>query len=981
MKVRAVLYPDDWTPDGREEVVLRLAPDAMLQDAVEAALAGAVDIAEARHFVRAEIDGVAVPAELWTGTPAPPAHAGRELAFTLQPRGRVLRSIVQVAIVVAAAYIAGPAVFGLEVGSVAYAAATAAITVGGTLAFNAIFPAPTPQLGGAALPQERSAGPERQVASQAANRARPYGRRSLVLGAMRIEPDLATAQLAVPAATAGGADTDRTSILPGATAASLAPRLDRIMLLDLGIGRLAYGAEAPGYAVGAGGVVSAGLGTLLADSIEIDPYYLVEPGGPLAPPAARGAGLAVPESAAWPLRVRAARLDTDPLSGATVEIDSTRGGTRLLLVVGGLLYSSSDAGALQRVTSRVTVTGEDPAGQAADAVYGIDLSGASLTPGYAALELAAGTRDWKIAGGARSTTTRSRVDLSVAGSYWLAPLADLAARRLPTTLLAVRLRGAVGAPPRRIVRAVVGQRVAVPNAAGAWTGSQVSRNPAALLRAFALGFWDTAARTGGGPAPTGALLAGTGRPMDTIDHDSLAAFYRRCEAHDPPLRCDLWLQDDGRPADAVERLIAACGRAEISWRTGRLGVVWSELDDAPQGLIAPANTLPGSLSIAWKGATPPDEIVATWFDRTDWQPKEMRVAVPGRTGAARERQIRIEGVTEEAAVRFHTAAAAAEEAFHRRVVTFRMGRAGARMSRGDVWLMAADLLSGGLTGRLRALGEREIALDRAVRVGARTWIALDVPGAPLHQCAVLAAPGEAEITDRLLLADPHPALASRDVSRPRDAVWRLYDLDLPPRPVRIVANRPVSASEFEITARDERREYWEFLDRFRADSVTPRDPATLPDGVTLRGDQTWNWPQAWTDLGFETATMLVIGAGGGGRGGASRPCKESGFNDEGFSTSTNYAAMSGAGGGAGGVTTVSFGDMVLTVEGNAASGGTQAGTVGIGRNFLIRAADGPFIFDFGMGGVGGAGGRSPCSFGGNGQNGADAFAMIYPLIA
>ena len=804
---------------------------------------------------------------------------------------------------------------------------------------------------------------------------------------MRIEPDLLTGQLVAPAAGSGGADTDRTFIVPGPATATLAPRLDRIMLLDLGIGALAYGADDTAYDIGEGRVKTAGLAKLHADSVAIEPQYLVEPGAALAPPATRGANLAVPASAGWPLRARALRLERDPLSGSTVNIESARGASRLLCVIGGVLYGSTAAGSLTSRTSEVSATGTDPTGAAADVTYSLNASGSSLTPGFFALELAAGARDWSLTGAARSTTTRARAELDVGGFYWLVPVSDLSGRRLPTSLLAVRLKGAVGAPPRRVLRATVGQRIPVPDAAGVWSGAQVSRNPAAVLRAFALGWYDTAVRAGGGPAPTGALLAGTGRPGDTVDHDNLARFYRFCEEHKPPLRCDLWLQDDSRPADAVERLIAACGRADISWKTGRLGVVWGAPDDEPVGLVAPANVLPGSLAIAWKGGDIPDVIAATYLDRNGWAPKEVRVAVPGRSGAVRERPVRLEGVTEAGAAAFLTAAIAAEEAYHRRLVSWRSGRAGAMMTRGSVWLMAADLLSGGLTGRLRTLGESEVRLDRAVRIGGRTWLAIDAPGAPLHRSAVIRVPGEPEVTDRLVLAEPHPALGSKGAHNPRDAVWRLYDLDLSPQPVRIVANRPLSESEFEIVARDERREFWTFLDNYRETAETP------PDSVTLRGDQTWQWPEAWTGAGIVDA-QLVLFSGQGGQGGqGGSGCRRWGTDDEGDYYDIEYEGRRGGTGAVGGQSTARFqsGGVVAVPGGPGGAGGY--GSVYYGRNGsagsrnqssrTIRSSGAPIVFDFGNGGAGGWGGaraRRNCGSSGNqGYTGGSGYAFVRPL--
>ena len=637
MRIRASLRPEPWSAEGWEEVELVLPPDATLAQAVA--------------VIMAEIDGRPVPAEIWTETPLP---RGGTLALTALPRGRTFWQVVVIAAAIAASFIPGIGQY-----------VSAAILIGGNLLIAALFPLPI--LPGPAPPP---AGPERYIASTAGNRARPYGRRTLVLGRMRFAPDLLTRQLLAPTSVTVSLGrytfSDHRVTIPGTATAETVPRLDRVMMLDLGIGSLAvYPKVGEAVTIAAGVRVRGPWVPLIdADSEQIAPEFAVGPGGNLTPPSGRG-------STTWPLRCRALHESGETLSGGAVVVDRTRTASRLMVVIGGQLYNSTDRGALAEQTAvigfRGSATGE------ASIVADLAVANDTLSPEYLAVELAGGQRRWRLSGGDRSVTTRARSELSVLGSYWLAPLADLAGRSLPTTLYGVRIWGQVGAPPRRTLRIEAAQMAPVPTETGVWGGNpQPSRNPAAILRAFALGWYD-----GGG-----LLIAGTGRHADTIDHANLARFHARCEAHDPPLRCDLALQNDSRPAERIERLIAATGRAEISWASGRLGVVWAEPDDAPQGLISPAQILPGTLAQHWRRDPLPDEIVASYLDRAAWDAREIRLRVPG--GAAvggRERQIQLEGVTEREAATFHLACLAADEAYHRRVVTWRSGREGAAAAR------------------------------------------------------------------------------------------------------------------------------------------------------------------------------------------------------------------------------------------------------------------------------------------------------------
>lgn len=976
MLIRARLLAEPWSRTGGEEVELLLPPDATLTEAVDEALGADLPLAEARDVVMAEIDGRPVPAEIWTATPL---ERGVALTLTALPRGGGFRTIAQIALIAAAIAVGNPYI-------------AAAILIGGNLALNALFPAPTPGLPGLAGPNEQ---PDRLAASAAANRLRLYGRRALVLGDMRWTPDLLARQLVVP--TRDGAldpadppgtvppPVDHVVVVPGVADAALGIRLDRMLFLDLGIGRLAV-AHPDGTVALRPGIRETRAERLLeADSTPIAPEYVVGPGGALAPPAGlRG-------SAAWPLRARAVIEDAHPVSGAAHEIDRTRSASRLLVVLGGALYDSEAGGRVIEESTDMRFLGSAPGEPDIDQT--VVVSNDSLTPEYIGVELAGGERDWTISGGDRSLSALSRVELSVVGSYWLAPLADLDGRRLPSTVCAVRIAGQVGAPSRRTLRVRTTQLVPVPNAAGVWGGESASRNPAAILRAFALGWYED-----------GELVAGTGRDSETIDHEGLARFHRRCEAHDPPLRCDMVLQGDQRPAEQLERLIAATGRAEISWSTGKLGVIWAEPGDVPQGLISFAQVRPGSLNMAWRPDAPPSEIVATYLDRAVWDGREVRIEVPGATATGRPRQVRIEGVTERAAALFHAAAIAGEEAFHRRGLSWRAGREGAMLTRGTLWLMAADLISGGLTGRLRAFGDGLVRLDRPVRLGAQPWLAIDAPGSGLHRTPVLAADATPAggLTDALALVQPVPGFDAGDVARPRDVVWRLYDFDRPPQPVRIVANRPVSETEFEIAARDESAAFWEFLDTYRdAPAAPPR--IDLPDHVEIDADGQWAWPQAWTDAGIVDASMILSGAGGGEQG-------DSNFiegDDDPKGGSFDRYISGGAGANARSSRVTLAGGEVITARGGAGGGrsrydhnalgepggsgrparrtgyrgrttGGFDGQAGERVSRQIVAADTPLTVDLAAGGAGGAaaGGDNAASPGGRGR---PARLLIYPL--
>ncbi|MGL6046622.1 MAG: TipJ family phage tail tip protein, partial [Vogesella sp.] len=99
-----------------------------------------------------------------------------------------------------------------------------------------------------------------------------------------------------------------------------------------------------------------------------------------------------------------------------------------------------------------------------------------------------------------------------------------------------------------------------------WTGSawasQVSQNPAWLLLYFLRG-----------GIINGRRAWGAGLPDGRIDIDSIKRFAAWCDRK--ALTCSLVL-DRQSSIKAVAEQIARCGRAQLTWQSGRYGVVWDD---------------------------------------------------------------------------------------------------------------------------------------------------------------------------------------------------------------------------------------------------------------------------------------------------------------------------------------------------------------------------------------------------------------------
>ena len=134
------------------------------------------------------------------------------------------------------------------------------------------------------------------------------------------------------------------------------------------------------------------------------------------------------------------------------------------------------------------------------------------------------------------------------------------------TRLGLRIR-ASGQLSGRLDRLSATVRQKVPTWDGAaWTAPVPSSNPAYIFRWYARGIYRQIA--GGLDI---RLVAGVGLAPGRIDDEALIAWGDWCAAQG--LRCDIVLDRAISHAEVLT-LIARCGRAAVTWQTGKLGVIW-----------------------------------------------------------------------------------------------------------------------------------------------------------------------------------------------------------------------------------------------------------------------------------------------------------------------------------------------------------------------------------------------------------------------
>ena len=371
------------------------------------------------------------------------------------------------------------------------------------------------------------------------------------------------------------------------------------------------------------------------------------------------------------------------------------------------------------------------------------------------------------------------------------------------TRLGVRIR-ASGQLTGRLdrVSAIVRQKVPVWDGA-AWTAPQPSSNPAYIFRWYAQGIYRDAA-----DRLSTRLVAGAGLAPGRVDDEALIAWGAWCEAQG--LGCDLVI-DRALSHAEVLTLIARCGRAGVTWQTGRLGVIWDEEGRPATALVTPGNIVAGSFRVEYANGQTAEEVAVRYIEPDlDWQYNTLRRTVPD-AGAhpASTATVTLPGVTDREQAAIACNLQAARQVYHRRRLTWEMAAEGLSLARGDVVTITHSLIDGGAAGRLVGGTADRVRLNRAVDpTGADPRLLLRLLDGRVHQTAVSRPPGEAGAVDALVLADPLPLAPGADGANARDILWRLYDDALPPVRARIVAVRPRGDRHLRFVAIDEVEAYY-----------------------------------------------------------------------------------------------------------------------------------------------------------------------------
>ena len=400
-----------------------------------------------------------------------------------------------------------------------------------------------------------------------------------------------------------------------------------------------------------------------------------------------------------------------------------------------------------------------------------------------------------------------------------------------------------------------------------WKGDAIgwvtesSNNPGAQILAYARGFTD----------PTGKRIAGMGLPDRQIDVEALKAFTLHCAAND--LTYDHWLTEV-RSHQGVLDAIALAGFGQIAWPRGRLAVVWAADEQPLSGVVNMATIKKGQFQVDYTLASAADGIE---YDRTTWEAKTLRVPAPGVTTMLNPAQVSGEGVTSEAHAALLARWHLAQSLYQYKAITYSTDIEHMSYGRMSVLALQHDLTQWGFGGQVlsASMGPgRAVTLQLDVPVPApaqgSAYIGLRIPGERVYRVLrVVPFTGD---SDQLKLADPWPTDAelpgSGNANPAWDTIW-IYDFkQTPGYRVRVVGVRP--ESDLKGAAVDvvpESQEFWhyvktgEYIPPGNGSQLQTRPVASnlkMTERQVVQGDTVYTELQASFDISGPVGDTVVL---------------------------------------------------------------------------------------------------------------------------
>lgn len=344
-----------------------------------------------------------------------------------------------------------------------------------------------------------------------------------------------------------------------------------------------------------------------------------------------------------------------------------------------------------------------------------------------------------------------------------------------------------------------------------WNGSewvtQRTSNAGAWILAYARGIY----------APNGDLVAGMGLPERQINVEALKGFMLHCAANE--LTYDNWITDV-RSHQQVLDVLALAGFGQITWPRSRLTVGWAADEQPLSGVVNMATISKGQFQVDYTLANAADGIEYSYLDAVTWEAKTLRVPAPGVTTMLNPAQVTGEGVTNEAHAALLARWHLAQSLYQYKAISYSTDIEHLSYSRMSVLALQHDLTQWGFGGRIMGAsmvdGRVRLQLDDEVPAPAQgnSFIGVRIPGEKVYRVMrVVPFVGTTTVLD---LAGPWPddaALPGDSEGNPAwDSIW-IYDFkQTPGLRVRVTGIRPqndLKGAAVEVVA--ESAEFWHYV--------------------------------------------------------------------------------------------------------------------------------------------------------------------------
>ncbi|MBI3771475.1 MAG: hypothetical protein HY272_02030 [Gammaproteobacteria bacterium] len=331
----------------------------------------------------------------------------------------------------------------------------------------------------------------------------------------------------------------------------------------------------------------------------------------------------------------------------------------------------------------------------------------------------------------------------------------------------------------------------------AWNGSGWSKtansNPGWWFRWFALGKKNT----------SGQRIYGGGYTDAELDLAAIKAWGAWCTTKG--LGVNLVLDGAMSVLDVLQA-IARCGRASVTWGTGKLGIIWDADAQPVTAVFCMSNIVADSFSIDYITGQLADEIIVEFMNPAlGYKPDTVRATVPGVITPVNPVKMQIFGLTDKVQAGKEANLVAAAQAYRRRRITWDSDFEGMTSRRGDVVTLSHDLTQWDYSGRLVAGTTTVLTLSRKVPFTPSTqhYVGIRKPDGIYNIYSVVYQAGE---SDTITLASSLPSAPDADI--PRDWLWFFGPQATPGKKVKIIDITPQSESRVRIVATDEDPAYY-----------------------------------------------------------------------------------------------------------------------------------------------------------------------------